>query len=79
MKHMCENHIFERMIAGVLMCSICGIVIYETIEGIESNPHMPHESHDMNTIKIEHYVSGTASAASGVAGPIYFYNPLDDS
>ena len=76
---MCEYHLWERVAAGSLVCLICGVALHESTEGITPFPHTHQESKVEYPINTEQTVLGTASQASGAAGPIVYSLPHPDS
>jgi len=68
---MCVNHRFKRFIAGMLVCTLCGMVIYETIENRKSQPHNPEYNFN-NTVNPNPITTIASGTASTVAGTIAF-------
>lgn len=68
---MCYSHKYIKTVAGVLICTVCGLIATEIIEGKEPQLHTPHHNYQVNTHDefIPLTVSGTAST---VAGPVTF-------
>lgn len=64
---MCINHRFNRILAGTLICTIFGMIVYEAIEGKEPNYHLPHNDYNLsaNNIQYPTTVSGTTSTVAG--------------
>lgn len=58
---MCINHRFNRIIAGFLICTVCGVIIVEVIEDKKPQPHIPerHFINISNPYPINFATSGT--------------------
>ena len=63
---MCINHRFNRIMAGFLICTVCGAIVYKAIEDKKPQPHIPERNFNniTNPYPRNFATSGTASTVT---------------